>query len=88
LDRDGAIAEIRQRSSDPDVLAEAVAFFRVPLSGAARPGAERAEQLLFDAGADVGAVERHAAVRLRKRGQGFDLSGFGRRIVPERHRLE
>ena len=74
LDRAGAIAEIRRQSSDPDVLAEALSFFRIPLSGAARPGAERAEQLLLDAGADPAAVERHAAARLRARGHGFSLA--------------
>jgi hypothetical protein len=76
LTRDAAITEVRDHSADPDVLAETVAFFRCPIAGGRSVWADRAEQLILDAGADPAAVERHVAARLRRRGRGFDLGRF------------
>jgi integrase-like protein len=86
--RDGTIAGIREHYSDPDLLAEALAFIRVLMCGPAQPEPERLEQLLLDAGADPGAIEWLVAERVRLRGKGwFSLSGLAdqaNRRAPDR----
>lgn len=71
-DDEAAVAELRQVSTDPDVLSEAAAFYAAPSAHRAWY-APRAVALLIQAGATAERASHWADVRARRRGTGFDL---------------
>jgi len=76
--RADVLDELRVISTDPDVLAEAAAVFAVPHPASlANPDAESGPALLFDAGADRDAYERHCQARRDMwAAKPFDLAAF------------
>jgi hypothetical protein len=77
--RDEVIAELRAISDDPDVLAEAAAHIAVRHPDALDPtaGVEEGLALLFAAGADREAYERHCTARREFwASKPFDLGRF------------
>lgn len=78
IERAEALDEVKDITEDPDVLAEAVAWFRLPRDPVYRRRDLLGEQLLIDAGADPAAADRHTA-QWRERKPTFDLGAFADR---------
>jgi hypothetical protein len=78
LDRAGALAAITSAAGgDADILAEAAAFHAVAFAGRIEPRTDAMVALLFDAGADREAFERHCRARREAAAQPrFDLATF------------
>lgn len=70
--RDVALADIAAITTDPDLLAEAAAFY----AGSTLRWHPAAVQLFIDAGADLEAIERHAMADRADRRRGFSLSAL------------
>ena len=81
LDRAGALAAIASAAAGAgdagDILAEAAAFHAVAFAGQVEPRADAMVALLFEAGADREAFERHCRARREAAAQPrFDLATF------------
>jgi hypothetical protein len=78
LDRDGALAAISAAGlGDPDILAEAAAIYAVPQTAHRDPRTEQVVEVLFAAGADPSAFDRHCQARRERAAQPrFDLATF------------
>lgn len=78
--RQDVVDELRARSDDPDVLAEAASVLAIPhpaALAAARIGIEDQITLLMEAGADPAAFKRHSQERQEMwDAKPFDLGAF------------